>query len=122
MELLNKAGIDFDELALNGIPIEEFSNEFRKIGLVESPDITWLAFNSKYDFAYLLSLFGNLPLTKIEFLQSIRDLFPRRFDVKHLGTGSLKTQLEQEGIDLSGQHQAGVDSFVTMQLFWSKAD
>ena len=104
MELLMNAGIDFEKLATSGISIEEFSQEFLKIGLVESLDITWLAFNSKFDFAYLLSLFRALPLTKIEFLQSIRDLFPRRFDVKHLGTGSLKKQLEEEGIDFSGQH------------------
>lgn len=102
MELLTKAGINFEKLATDGIHIEDFAHEFFKIGLVESPEITWLAFNSKYDFAYLLNLFRPLPQTKIEFLQSVRDLFPRRFDVKHLGTGSLKTQLEQEGITLSG--------------------
>ncbi len=68
MELLNKAGIDFNELASKGITFEEFSQEFHKIGLTESPEITWLAFNSKYDFAYLLSLFRPLPMTKIEFL------------------------------------------------------
>ena len=68
MELLTKAGINFSELAESGIPFEQFSYEFQKIGLVENPDITWLAFNSKYDFAYLLSLIRSLPDTKIEFL------------------------------------------------------
>ena len=68
MDLLSKAGINFDELAINGIPPEQFSHEFNKIGLVENSDITWLAFNSKYDFAYLLNLFRPLPDSKIEFL------------------------------------------------------
>jgi hypothetical protein len=34
MELLMNAGIDFEKLATNGISIEEFSQEFLKIGLV----------------------------------------------------------------------------------------
>lgn len=90
MELLEKAGINFEKLLSDGIASEVFSQVFRNIGLIENPQITWLAFNSKYDFAYLLNLFRPVSDSIGDFLKSISDLFPRRFDVKHLGTGSLK--------------------------------
>ena len=104
IKLLTEAGINFDQLATDGIDPKCFARHFSMSGLGSNKKLTWLAFNSKFDFAYLLNIFMPLPNTQSEFLLKIKDLCPRVFDVKHLGLGNLERQLSQEGIRMLGQH------------------
>ena len=80
-----------------GIDQKEFANCFKNSGLVRNPNLTWIAFNSCFDFAYMVKLLNNngqdnLPLCKFEFLKLCNDYFPNFYDVKQLDicTGSLK--------------------------------
>lgn len=65
---MKEAGIDFNNLHNDGIFYVTFAKHFSMIGLASNPFLTWLGFNSMYDFAYLLSLFTILPDTVEEFL------------------------------------------------------
>jgi hypothetical protein len=47
----------------DGINISTFAEHFKQTGFAANTNLTWIAFNSKYDFAYLLSLFNQLPPT-----------------------------------------------------------
>lgn len=81
-----------------------------------------MAFNSAFDFAYLLKLVTQapLPLTETEFHKSLELFFPCFYDVKHIRNdeGDLNTQLRNECITrLGNAHQAGSDSLVTLQLY-----
>lgn len=99
ISLLKEAGIDFARLGSEGIHPLQFLRHFSMSGLCSNGRLTWLAFNSKFDFAYLLSLFCRpLPSTKPKFLHTLTEFCPRYYDVKHLGQGSLGSQLAQEGI------------------------
>jgi hypothetical protein len=69
INILQKAGINFNKLTIDGILTTTFAKHFGMIGLAANTQVTWLAFNSKYDFAYLLSLFAPLPETVDQFLQ-----------------------------------------------------
>lgn len=55
--MLENAGINFEQLKTQGIPYLLFATRFRELGFAGNHDLTWLAFNSKYDFAYLLAIF-----------------------------------------------------------------
>ncbi len=61
--MLVNAGINFEQLKTQGIPYESFTARFKEMGFAVNSRLTWLAFNSKYDFAYLLAMFGPLPST-----------------------------------------------------------
>ena len=63
INILQKAGIDFTKLSDEGIYTSQFAKHFGMMGLAANRDLMWLAFNSKYDFAYLLNLFVPLPET-----------------------------------------------------------
>jgi hypothetical protein len=102
--MLTEAGVNFARLVDEGIDSRIFARHFSMMGLASNPQLTWLAFNSKYDFAYLLNLFAPLPEATQDFLDQIAKFCPLRFDVKHMGQGSLKHQLAEEGIDTCGQH------------------
>lgn len=67
--MLKDAGIDFEKLATHGIYAVQFAKHASMLGLASNSQLTWLAFNSKYDFAYLLSLFVAMPDTPQEFLK-----------------------------------------------------
>jgi DNA polymerase III alpha subunit (gram-positive type) len=91
-------------------------------------NLTWVAFNSSFDFAYMVKLLDSndeymLPPCKYDFLKMCDKYFPNFYDVKHLeiSTGSLAQQAINYDIQWEGNsHQAGSDSLVTMKLFCSK--
>lgn len=91
IKVLEKAGIDFDRLSAEGIHTSTFAKHFAMMGLSANLQVTWIAFNAKYDFAYLLSLFISLPETVEEFIAKVNEMCPQRYDVKLLGSGSLQT-------------------------------
>jgi hypothetical protein len=55
-ELLKTAGIDFNRLAVDGIERAHFGKALLASNLINNTDLTWIAFNGMYDFAYLLSI------------------------------------------------------------------
>ena len=76
-------------------------------GLVKNSNLTWVAFNSFFDFAYMVKLLeGNseLPICKYEFLKKCSYYFPNFYDVKQLeiSTGSLAEQANKSDIKWEG--------------------
>ena len=55
-ELLRNAGIDFEKHAKQGVSYHVFRKCLFESGLIRNPKLTWIAFNAKFDFAYLLSI------------------------------------------------------------------
>lgn len=91
-------------------------------GLLFNPHIKWIAFNSAFDFAYMLKLLTStdLPLSECEFLSTLQSCIPVFYDVKHMRNdeSDLNSQLKTEKIVRVGvAHQAGSDSLVTLKLF-----
>jgi CCR4-NOT transcription complex subunit 7/8 len=94
IEMLKAAGLDFDKHAALGIGHEQFSQLLRKSGLLANQSLTWAAFNSSFDFAYMIKVLRSgqdLPKCKFDFLKQCNQFFPTFYDVKQLeiSTGSL---------------------------------
>jgi CCR4-NOT transcription complex subunit 7/8 len=66
----------------------------------------WVAFNSAFDFGYLLKIVTSQPLphSESDFLKSLEQYFPVFYDVKHLrmDEGDLNSQLRNESIVREG--------------------
>jgi len=62
IDLLIKAGLDLNKHAEHGIPASTFSELFARSGLINNPALTWVAFNARFDFGYLVSLLMQKPL------------------------------------------------------------
>ena len=63
--MLEDAGIDLVRHAKDGINIDSFHKLFKSSNLIRNKDkrvVTWVAFNARYDFGYLLNLFDRAPL------------------------------------------------------------
>ena len=74
-------------------------------GLIENAGITWIAFNSKFDFAYMTSiLVKDMPDSRECFLNSVGKSFPVFYDLKMLRDTKrpLRDELELENIELPG--------------------
>lgn len=50
------SGIDFDQLAKNGIDYQTFAEYFLTSGLVMNRDMHWYGFHIDHDFAYLFRI------------------------------------------------------------------
>ena len=127
MKLLINSGINFTELKNNGIEHKDFFEVFKTSGLVLNPKINWISFHGSYDFAYLLSNLLNTPLPKNEkeFTKILGLYFPNHYDLKLLVRGknqmrgSLNKLAEYLYVEREGHiHQAGSDSYVTINAFW----
>lgn len=58
---------------------------FKTSGLIRNSKLTWVAFNSSFDFAYMIKLLDDnnqLPNCKYEFLKKCGYYFPNFYDVK----------------------------------------
>eukprot|EP00347_Sterkiella_histriomuscorum_P015311 403357503 len=122
IELLENAGLNFSDHERNGIPHNTFAEYAFGSGLLLNSSLKWVAFNSAFDFGYLLKMFTQFPLpnTEEEFLQQVQLYFPVYYDVKHLRSDGkdLNSQIRNEQIYREGvAHQAGSDSLVTLQLY-----
>ncbi len=126
IELLEKSGINFKNLKINGIDTNLLAEYFIISGLFLNNEITWITFHGNYDFAYLLKLLMNdkLPEKEEEFINLLKVYFPKFYDLKYLlqnsnflegGLNKLsKTlQIQRQGY----QHQAGSDSLLTIEIF-----
>ncbi len=125
--LLQKSGINFDNIALYGIEINKFSELLMMSGLVLNENVKWITFHSSYDFGYLLKTLtcAPLPENEIEFLDGLKLYFPNIFDVKYMMTtkklyGGLSAVAETLQVDRVGEmHQAGSDSLLTLEVFFA---
>jgi CCR4-NOT transcription complex subunit 7/8 len=127
LDLLNKAGLDFDRFERNGINIEHFGELLITSGLVLFEDVRWVSFHrrvhsripscggllifvllllpiSGYDFGYLLKVVTALPLPAHEndFFEQLRLWFPCIYDIKFLmrSCKTLKGGLQDVADDL----------------------
>jgi CCR4-NOT transcription complex subunit 7/8 len=124
--MLKEAGLDFEKHAKVGINHSVFVKSLKSSGLISNKNLTWVAFNSSFDFAYMIKMLdeqNKLPNDRYEFLKKCTLYFPNFYDVKQLeiSTGSLAQQAIKSDIKWEGNsHQAGSDSLVTLKLFCSK--
>lgn len=114
IELLKKAGLDFEAHKANGINMAIFgehmftSGILRKnfLGLALNKDIDWISFHGGYDFAYLYKLVtcDELPESEEVYLDYLKLYFPNYYDVKELlkdsqaATGSLSKAADILGV------------------------
>lgn len=54
IQMLKEAGLDFNKHASQGISHDLFATQLRKTTLLKNKKLTWVAFNSCFDFAYLI--------------------------------------------------------------------
>ncbi|CAO1631946.1 unnamed protein product [Sympodiomycopsis kandeliae] len=127
LELLNKAGLDFDRHDKLGIDVEYFGELLITSGLALFEDVKWVSFHSGYDFGYLVKVVSCAPLppTEAEFFQLLRVWFPSIYDIKYLMRscktlkGGLQDVAEELKVPRIGQqHQAGSDSLLTAATFF----
>ncbi|KAF2417246.1 ribonuclease H-like protein [Tothia fuscella] len=150
LQLLRKAGFDFDKLPTMGIDPLRFGYRLVSSGLAYSDDVHWISFHSGYDFGYLTKIMWNqeLPVNEDEYRDKIRMYFPNIWDVKFMmkhaqslqkrgalsaqGTAILNNLGIRSGLqDLADElgcarvgtiHQAGSDAWLTGTTFWQTKD
>lgn len=125
--ILCSAGIDFNIMKSRGIQYDTFAEYLTTSGLVLNPNVYWVSYHGCYDFAYLLRMLLNIPLpsTESEFTDQLQTYFPHHYDLKvllqdndKLNKGGLNRLAYQLNINRIGQtHQAGSDSYVTIEAF-----
>ncbi|CAO1634170.1 unnamed protein product [Parajaminaea phylloscopi] len=127
LELLNKAGLEFDRHEKFGIDVEYFGELLITSGLALFEEVRWVSFHSGYDFGYLIKVVSCAPLppTEAEFFDLLRLWFPTIYDIKYLMRscktlkGGLQDVAEELGVARIGQqHQAGSDSLLTAATFF----
>ena len=128
IQLLKKAGIDFDKFNRDGIEVSDFANLFYASGLLMNEHVIWITFQAGYDLAYLVKLVSaqSLPKTNAEYEEVVKIYFPHYYDVRYIMqsvvpvVGSLETLAKEMGVVRYGSmHQAGSDSYVTLLTFYA---
>ncbi len=146
INLLKKAGADFEKHAEMGIDPAEFGSLLLTSGLALNDDVHWISFHSGYDFAYLIKIMWckALPQNEEEHRKLVNTFFPRLIDIKYLlkhtqmlakrnalsphvtsilngmgQKGGLQDLADELGLQRIGtQHQAGSDAWLTGSIFF----
>ncbi|KAJ8487684.1 hypothetical protein ONZ45_g14237 [Pleurotus djamor] len=127
IDLLQKAGFDFQRHEEVGISPNVFAELMITSGLVLNPDNKWISFHSAYDFGYFLKLLtgASLPMTEDEFSDLLHAWFPTVYDVKFMVRKSnvlnrgLQDLADELGVTRVGtSHQAGSDSLLAASAFF----
>jgi len=130
IELLKSSGIDFGKFEEFGIDVQYFGELMTMSGLVLTDDVRWISFHSGYDFGYLIKTLTclELPPEENQFMDLLHLYFPCIYDVKFMMTavegmyGGLNALADQLQVERIGpMHQAGSDSLLTAQTFFSLA-
>lgn len=147
IEMLKKAGVDFNKCERMGIDPRAFGARLVDSGLVLQDNVTWLSFHSGYDFGYLVKLMfpALLPKEDETYLKFVATWFRKIYDIKYLlratQTKARNGTLHQQATDIinalgqrSGlqdladelgchreghQHTAGSDAWLTGAVFWA---
>ncbi|CAD8159186.1 unnamed protein product [Paramecium octaurelia] len=126
--MLEQAGIKFDDLASKGIDYSEFCEVVTGSGLILNDEIKYVVFHGEFDFGYLLHLFhhSGIPDTQDEFYKMMKLYFPSIYDLKYIlkdnpkykdaGLSRLATKVEVTRI--GPEHQAGSDALLTLQCYY----
>lgn len=146
IEMLQKAGVNFDKAQTDGIDPKIFGARLIGSGLVLQDNVSWLSFHSGYDFGYLVKVMAGsqLPDDQEAYLRTVRIWFPRIYDIKflfrhaqkqvqrgilnqvatdhinNLGTRSgLQDIADEFSCRREGRpHTAGSDAWLTGSVFW----
>lgn len=146
INLLQNAGVDFARNEKDGIDPLEFASLLITSGLVLNRKVGWISFHSGYDFGYLLKIMvrEQLPAEEDEYIQRVRQWFPKIYDVKYLlrhaqrlaqrgtlgtqasnlinnlgGRSALSDLAEELSLSREGRpHTAGSDAWLTGLVFW----
>lgn len=127
IDLLRRAGINFDKTKSKGIDIKMFGEVLTTSGIVLNDKVKWISFHSGCDFGYLVNLLTgqNLPESEHDFHELLNIFFPCVYDIKQLMKccrglkGGLNELADDLQVDRIGpQHQAGSDSLLTLQTFF----
>merc|ERR1719471_1046680 len=89
IELLQRAGLNFEQHKKKGIDVAQFGELLITSGLVLTEKVSWICFHGAYDFAYILRLLtgkDKLPENEKNFFEILKIYFPRIIDIKHLMT------------------------------------
>lgn len=62
IDLLRKAGVDFEKHQTDGIDVEEFGGLMMVSGLTLCEEVRWISFHSYFDFGYLIKVQALPPL------------------------------------------------------------
>eukprot|EP00669_Euglena_mutabilis_P009855 TRINITY_DN466_c0_g1_i1.p1 TRINITY_DN466_c0_g1~~TRINITY_DN466_c0_g1_i1.p1 ORF type:complete len:328 (-),score=34.02 TRINITY_DN466_c0_g1_i1:1184-2167(-) len=129
LEMLERAGINFEQHGEDGIDVCTFAELLITSGLVLNEENRWVAFHSGYDFGYLLKVLTNteLPEQETDFFEQLRTWFGSIYDLKYMvkscptlnhraGLNHLASELKVDRIGPA--HQAGSDSLITGALFF----
>ena len=86
IEMLSRAGLDMNKHRDEGIKRQDFTQLFRHSSLIFNDKITWIAFNARFDYGYLLHLIDGmpLPLTETLFIEKCVSYLRGFYDVKML--------------------------------------
>ncbi|VVB04743.1 unnamed protein product [Arabis nemorensis] len=127
IEFLKRNGLDLEKIREQGISIQGFFSEFRRI-LQRTMNVTWVTFHGSYDIAYLLKgITGeSLPVTSERFAEALARALGSVYDLKVMagrfeGLGSrlgLQSLAHELGLNRVGiAHHAGSDSELTARVF-----
>ena len=145
VQFLQKNGLDFDQHQQQGIDVTLFGELLMSSGVVLNDEVRWIAFQGKYDFAYLVKVLtcDHLPQRQEQFFDLLQTYFPHLYDLRWLvhliqregittddsaddplSRGARERGLEDLANKLNvprvGQaHQAGSDSLLTEKTFFA---
>lgn len=148
INLLKKAGLDFNKHREMGIDGNAFGAALTTSGLPFMEDVTWLSFHSGYDFGYLIKVLTAAPLPSDEsdFKALVSIYFPKLWDIKYLLRHAQRTMSAQNRLtpaasavfaslgtksgllDLADElgcqrvgvaHTSGSDALLTGAVFWA---
>lgn len=83
MELLRKAGVNFDHHKNNGVSIFEFAQLMMDSGLLMDQNVTWITYHAAYDLGFLVNIFMNdaMPNNLKDFEWWVHKYFPSVYDL-----------------------------------------
>jgi CCR4-NOT transcription complex subunit 7/8 len=146
INLLKKAGCDFDRMAREGIHEMDFGALLISSGLSFSKSVHWISFHSGYDFGYVMKLMFSrfLPKDEDNYRRLLKKFFPNLWDIKFMlrhtqklrdrgtVTGPVAALLQAIGTKsglqdiadevgctrIGAQHTAGSDAWLTGLVFF----
>jgi CCR4-NOT transcription complex subunit 7/8 len=132
IDLLERAGVEFDFLEDHGITHAAFGELLISSGLVLEEDVTFVTFHGGFALAYLLKLMTcrDMPSTVDAFVDAIHQYLPRLFDLRyamqkvkpHWAGGSLDNLGAEFGIKREATmpaHTAGSDAFLALKVYFA---
>lgn len=130
IDLLERAGLNFENHARFGVDPLHFGELLTSSGLILDDSVTFVSFHSSYPLAYLLKLVTctDLPTTTEQFYDVLTTYLPKSLDIratifriKNTWTGGLDTLARDLGLErfAGPPHQAASDAVLASQVFFA---